>query len=499
MSHRLCMVIKVCILVILVPTIVSAQGLDSPVQVDVYPQGLDATWLLPAEEHLELVLPSSFDSNRIRYRVSEGAVVKRLETAYEAAGDWVPPALIDIEAEIGQVEQDISSLEVELSGVQQTISYLAQVAHYTELANPLEYFRNAQQLRTEMETQKIELMTAKGAAEQKLRELKTQLANRYGGNRDRVLKIMLTTNGVGYVELIAYSAHSSWEPFYRASLDSSESVVTLDKFVSVKQRTGIDFTGRISTHTGALSDDVSLPKQNPLVARIHEFYTANNLLGSEPMYMLSKSATEEAPIMRQIDGPVGVTFVGMGSIYSDNQDILLSIASEQIPVQVLSTLLPYQGEQAWVLAQSKSPVAPLLSGKAEFAVDGNLTGQTRLSYAGGDDLLTLAFGKAPAITAEREPIIYTERRTWLGRQIRRDGYTITATNGTEREAVIEVIDRIPVSGHERVTISADISPKPDEENEGILTWRINLQPGEVRIISVEYEIQYPDGMQLSIE
>lgn len=491
-----------CVILLVLTSGLNAQVLNSPLQIDIYPQGMDATWRLAAETEMELILPSSFDRSRIRYQVGEGAEVIKLEAEYEASNDWTTPAVAEIVAEINKLEQDIKKWEIELAGIEQTIKYLANGTSLTNLADPLGYYRDAQSLRIELEAEKQELLSAKKNAEQRIQQLNQQLVNRFGGNHDRLLKIKITTNGVGYLDLVVYSRHASWEPFYRVALDSNTNLVTLNSYISVHQRTGLDFNGVVRTHTGTPIDNISVPSLNPLVARIFEPQPNQYVqrLGNSMSPMVSSDAfVKVVPEMGLVDGPVGITYEGSGAIPSSNSWSSLSLASHQIPVTVETTLIPYESKEAWVLAEAQQPVPALLSGKAELIVDGSLTGQSQLSHAGGDDLLAFGFGRSPLITAERQPLVYTEGQTWLRRNIRSDGYTIEITNGSSQTTTTTVIDRIPISGNERLNITTEISPLPSKNEEGILTWKITLAPGEKQTISVKYQIQYPDGVDLVIQ
>lgn len=471
-------------------------ALEAPIQVDIYPRGVDAKWVLAAETEMVIKLPSSFSADRIRYHALDGAKIDQVEAEYHQADDWVPEALVELNNRITETMKEIDNIEAKLAAIEQTIAYLDHNILPSQIDDPLEYMHEAQNMRVELEQKRQQLTDAITQANQDLQQLNQQLSQHYAGDIERMLVIKIVSNGIGNIELTAYSAHASWDSFYRATLNSPQSLVTLDSFVSVKQRTGIVFDGTIATHTASPSQDTTIVQLDPLVARI---YDSQPVAASRAeMYRLGVDDKAASVEMTQYEGPVGVSFSGIGKVPSDNQPVMLQVASEDMPVEMFPTLVPHHQNEAWLLVESIQPVRPLLPGKAEFMVDGYLTGQSMLSHAGGDETLLLAFGKSPLITAEKTPIVYTERQTWLGRHVRRDGYNIEVVNGTSQIAEIEIIDRIPVSGHDRVKITADIDPEPVSEEEGILTWRLELEPGESRVISVEFEIEYPNNMELVI-
>lgn len=480
-----------------------AAELGTPDQVDVYPRGVDATWVLQAEPEMELTLPSSFDPSRIRYQTMDGAVVETWEAFSEMAAGWIPPGLTEPMEQMEVLRGEIAALNAELAGIQQTLDYLRAGINPDQQDDPLEFISRAQAMRVENEQRKQSLEAQRTEKEQLLRTWRDKLQQWYGGNIERVVRIRLVTNGVGEVALTVFSPYAGWEPFYRAGLDSTEQTIGLETFVAIRQQTGLHWDGAINSHTAAPTDTVSVPTITPLVARIQEPAPPPSAARREMVFSVVPEAEMDAkmfePEMVQIQGEAGITFAGSGRVPSDNKTALLSVQNETWLAEIHPTLIPYRAERAWLMAETEQPAPSLLLGSAEFTVDGRLSGRSVLSHAGGGEALSIAFGHSPLITAERTPVVFTERRTWLGRQVLRDGYHIDVQNGTARAATIMVKDRLPVSGHDQVKISADIDPAPNTNEDGVLTWEVTLGPGETTRITVEWEIEYPNNMELIIQ
>ncbi len=488
------------LILILVLSVSKAGAVGPPERVDIYPQGIDVTWVFKAEPEVIIELPSSFDVDRIGYKVSEGAKVMDFESVYELTDSWIPPAFTELYQKIQQTEKVLKEIAVKLKSIEQTIAYLSDTNIGLKLENPLNYFREAQELRVSLEQELQDITLEKVQKEKELRLLKQQLSQGYGGDIERVLIIRLVTNGVGFIELTCYSPYANWEPFYRASLDSTENLVRLDSFIRAGQRTGLNYEGMILTHTVQPLQQVGIPQLSPMVARITqpESLTLGRAQMGVPALLQAEVKSDSVGGMTQIQSFAGVSYVGEGKLPSNNQSTLINAATEEIPVKVLPKLVPLQEEQAWLLVETDTPLAPLLLGEAEFIVDGYLTGRGRLSHAGGDESLSLAFGRSPLVRATKTPMVYTERLTWLGRHVRRDGYHIEVTNGMAQSVDVEVMDRVPIAGHDKIKITRRISHSPDQEHEGVLTWKLHLEPGESKTISVEYEIEYPDNMELQV-
>lgn len=490
MRRRRLYVLIVFLFMLISASGVLAEEIGAPVRVNVYPCGVDATWIVPAEPVMTFILPSSFKKDRIRYHIQEGAIVQHLDVVYEDAGEWMPEGLVELVSKISLIQNELVEISSELSGVLQTLAYLETKVDLGQQKEPLDFILKAQIIRVENERKRQHLEARHREKERLLRGLKSRVREWYAGDLEKVLRVTMLTNGTGEIELTAFSPHANWTMFYRARLDSDQNKVSLDTYVSVWQRTGLVWEGEIFTHTASPADVMTVPILSPLVVRGKErgvFYSME----------FEKSVGYQDQDMVQIEGEAMVTFAGQGVVQSDNKPALLKAKTEELAVQTFQTLVPSRSERAWLLVETEQPVRALLRGDAEFTVDGTLSGSGVLTHPGGSELLQIAFGHPPLITAERTSIVYTEHRTWLGRNtVRSDGYYIDVHNGTSREANVVVKDRVPISGHDQIKVTPRFDPEPDEQEEGVLVWNLTLFPGESTRIIVEYEIEYPTRMNL---
>src|SRR5690554_3735587 len=99
-------------------------ALEAPIQVDIYPRGVDAKWVLAAETEMVIKLPSSFSADRIRYHALDGAKIDQVEAEYHQADDWVPEALVELNNRITETMKEIDNIEAKLAAIEQTIAYL---------------------------------------------------------------------------------------------------------------------------------------------------------------------------------------------------------------------------------------------------------------------------------------------------------------------------------------------------------------------------------------
>lgn len=476
----------------------SAREPGPPHQVDVFPQGALLTWIIPAQPEMTLLLPSTFLPDRIRYQTREHAVVKQMEVVSQGTKDWLPEGLAPLIQEMEVQRQEMKLSQAQLAGILQTINYLQGYSPTGNGEDALGFILRSQQLRIESEKERQRLVEEIQEAEVRLQELEESLRRLYAGDVNRLVRLNLETNGTGYLEITAFTPYASWFPFYRAQLDSNEQSMILTSLVSVAQKTGIPWEGTISFHTSAPHDRVTIPSLQPLVVRI-----AEETLAPIPQQRMVLEDTksqwvgmEPLPDLVRFEGEAGLIFHGQGQVNTDGEPVLLRVAEEILPVEIRPTLIPYQEKEAYIMVETHQPVQSLLQGEVELVVDGSFTGGSTLQHTGAGESLKMAFGRSPLITAQRDGVVYQERRTWLGKRILQDGYQIEVMNGTSKAVELVIMDRVPLAGDERITIRLSMDPEPIEQKQGVLLWRLSLEAHQQMVITVEYQIEYPDGMRL---
>jgi uncharacterized protein (TIGR02231 family) len=186
------------------------------------------------------------------------------------------------------------------------------------------------------------------------------------------------------------------------------------------------------------------------------------------------------------------------SISGTGQITTVDLGIMEIPGNVEMVALPYLSDDTWVLHHAESLASPIIPGKVHLFLDGESSGQTSVrEYARGEEFV-MAFGTSPLLKARREKIIPKKGSNWIGKGTLEEGYSITITNGLNRDTTIEVIDRIPLSVQEKIEVSLlETEPKPDESSdEGILKWKLSLKKGESRKIKVLYRVKYPSDRDI---
>ena len=76
---------------------------------------------------------------------------------------------------------------------------------------------------------------------------------------------------------------------------------------------------------------------------------------------------------------------------------------------------------------------------------------------------------------------------------------IEVENLKQTSQSVSIQDNIPISQSDEITVDVE-SPKPEEASRdanGLITWKIDLKPGERRELNLKFSITFPSDMNIS--
>ncbi|MEQ4302237.1 DUF4139 domain-containing protein [Plantactinospora sp. B6F1] len=142
----------------------------------------------------------------------------------------------------------------------------------------------------------------------------------------------------------------------------------------------------------------------------------------------------------------------------------------------------------------------MLPGPASVFHGGDFVGSTPLpTWAPGEEV-ELALGLDDRIRVKRELIRRSDTRATLGSTRRREvEYRTTVANHTPRPARVTMLDQLPVSRAEGITVrELRLDPAPEERAAlGELIWRLELPPGASREILLGLRVELAKGVELA--
>ncbi len=184
------------------------------------------------------------------------------------------------------------------------------------------------------------------------------------------------------------------------------------------------------------------------------------------------------------------------------------VVRERIPGNFVLQAVPRLSEHVFVKGTLTNPLAiPLLPGAAEVYVEtvpegsstkvSNFVGKDRIKAVASGEEFEMYLGvdqnvKVEHILKKKETISKAKSKTAKVRYT----YLISAESFRSGTTELRIVDRVPVSTMREVRIEdIEFAPEPSEQtDEGLLTWKLQMEHGEKREISIEYVVEYPSHL-----
>lgn len=418
-------------------------------------------------------------------------------------------------------------------------AYAAKLADGTIDANRVAEFAD----------QHAEQQTAVLARQRELKEQSTQLteerdaidrriAQRRGGKvPDRRAVVVELEVGAGApdtgidsdIELeLSYVVDSaSWKSVYDVRL--VEEKLTLSWYGLVSQSTGEDWPDcdlRLSTARPAGS--VTVPeldpwyvdrKQPPVIyaaagaamdgAAEMAFGAAppgrgaapSGRAAAQPMAMRAAKVADRVATVEE--GATAATYTPARTVAvpADGSEHRTTVTTIELEAKLDHVTAPVRGPEAYLRATVvNSSTHTLRPGRAAVFHAAEFVGTTDLdTWAPGEEV-ELALGIDDRVRVERELVRRSAGKALLGSSRRREAeYKIEVANHGPRSARVTVLDQVPVSQHEDIEVrDVKAKPEPAERTDlGVLTWKLDLKPGQTAEITLAYRVDLARGVELA--
>jgi uncharacterized protein (TIGR02231 family) len=493
-------------------------------------------------------LPLALDPASLRIE-AEGSAAMTIG----AVDTSVAPA--DVKAPLAALEIKLTSLREEREGWQTTIDALqakrAMIVRYAQ-AGPEKLSPDSKPLdigqwNSAWDTVGIalaklgdELRAALDKAKSLDEEIKTLEAQRQrpeegqGARRVAVVAISAGAQSKATVRLSYRIAGVGWRPAYDASLATltEPKSVTLARRALIAQHTGEDWSDvalTVSTSRVARASDVADVQplhidfwQPPIV--IDEAARAAGSLGKPqakaapaPAETLNAAAAQNArePTMKAAEatttlesGAYSAEFKTPGRISLASDGAQKSFVLDRLTIQptLLVKTAPGFDQTAYLQAHFvDTEDAPLLTGDVALHRDGAFVGQSRLSFVAPGDSVDLGFGADDKIKVQRAPVNRKENEpTWFNQsKIETREFKTTVKNLHAFPVKVQVIDQLPVSDNTAISVEMSTMTTPPTEKQvgdkrGVMSWTLDLAPGESKDIHFAYKLKWPADHDIMI-
>jgi uncharacterized protein (TIGR02231 family) len=172
----------------------------------------------------------------------------------------------------------------------------------------------------------------------------------------------------------------------------------------------------------------------------------------------------------------------------------------KVPVVYNYFTMPNMDPEAYLLGDLPDwESLNLLPGEANIIFEGTYTGKTRIDPASTDDTLHLTLGRDKRVVVTRELLKDFSSVKFLGSNKKQIyTYEITVKNNKKEKVPIILKDQYPLSTNKDIEVELlQHDGAAINEETGVLTWKFELAPGEVKKVRLSYSVKYPKERKLN--
>ncbi|GAB3854343.1 DUF4139 domain-containing protein [Dactylosporangium cerinum] len=223
--------------------------------------------------------------------------------------------------------------------------------------------------------------------------------------------------------------------------------------------------------------------------------------------LMLEQSDEAAPVQlaqaRVEEGPVAATYrpARVVAVPADGTTSRATVLVLELASQLDHVAAPARSTDVHLRAVvTNSSQHTLPPGLAAVFHEADFVSKTTLSTWAPGEELELALGLDDRVRVERELTRRTATKATLGSTRRREvEYRTNVGNYTGRPVRITVLDQLPVSRHDQITVKETVlEPQPAERTDlGVLTWRLVIPEGQTQTVRLGYRVETGKGIELS--
>lgn len=350
-----------------------------------------------------------------------------------------------------------------------------------------------------------------------------------------VLQVMNKRGGEIPLSLSYYTANAGWTPVYDVRVNSKTNKMKLVYKASVTQQTGINWRNtKLTLSTGTPNFGVMAPVLSPwhlqlYVPGLYSDLQRRAMVANSQRNVL-QSYTKDETLSEVLVGKVsGIEFkkqyddtIAPASIQdyttlnegqlntnfeidlpydiqSDGQIHNVTIKDEEVNSILKNYGVPRVDKDAYLLAEIANwQNLDLLPGEANIIMDDTYIGKSQIDPNTTADTLNLSLGRDRRVAIKRSLIKELSSIKTSGKDSRQQfTYEIVIKNNKLTDVNLLLKDQFPLSGIKEVEVKLDENGGATvNEETGVMTWKIELKPGESKKVRFSYTVKYPKDKRI---
>jgi TonB-dependent SusC/RagA subfamily outer membrane receptor len=142
----------------------------------------------------------------------------------------------------------------------------------------------------------------------------------------------------------------------------------------------------------------------------------------------------------------------------------------------------------------------LLAGEANILFEGTYVGKSFIDPASTNDTLNLTLGKDKRVVVKREKMMDFSSVKFMGsNKLQTITYELTVKNNKKDAINFILKDQYPISTNKEIGVELlESSGAEINEEIAVLTWKLQLAPGESKKVRISYSVRYPKGRLVNL-
>jgi uncharacterized protein (TIGR02231 family) len=349
------------------------------------------------------------------------------------------------------------------------------------------------------------------------------------------LQVICKKGGEIPVDLSYYTNNAGWTAIYDVRVNSKTNKVKLVYKAMLSQTSGIDWKKtKLTLSTGTPNFGVAAPVLTPWYLQLYVpgLYTDLQRRAAQGNAMrnnIQSTLAGKVPGLEVVTTDVGYykvkeddktidpstlqqyTTLTQGQlntnfeidlpydVASDGQLQYVTIKDQEINCTLKNYAVPRIDKEAYLLAEVADwESLDLLPGDANIVMDDTYIGRSMIDPNTTADTLNLAVGRDRRVDVKRSLVKELSSLKTSGKESKQVfTYEITVKNNKVTDVNLLLKDQIPLSNIKEVIVTMDDDGAAIVNAEtGVLTWKIDLKPGESKKVRFSYSVKYPKDKKI---
>jgi uncharacterized protein (TIGR02231 family) len=197
-------------------------------------------------------------------------------------------------------------------------------------------------------------------------------------------------------------------------------------------------------------------------------------------------ADKELNVTFNIDLPYDVA--------SNGKEQTVALKEYEVPAIYKFYAAPKLDQDAYLLAEIQDwEKLNLLPGEANIIFEGVYVGKSFIDPNSVNDTLNITLGRDKRVVVKREKLVDFSSQKFVGSNKKQIfTYELTVKNNKKEKLQLLLKDQFPLSTNKEIEVEIlETSGGSVNNDNGVVTWKLDLAPGENKKVRISYAVKFP--------